>query len=136
MAGRKPSAVLIEDSARRKPLEVVFTEPFERNAKVMMSDAQSIELATHVSQFREHGDIIPETGGLRKLRWASGGEGKRGGIRVVYLYIDDEAPLYLLAVYKKNELENMSGPMKKACKKLVETLKKETKRKRTKLRLV
>jgi hypothetical protein len=47
------------------------------------------------------GDLIPETGGVRKIRWRRAGAGKRGGARVIYFYHDADRPLYLLMVYAK-----------------------------------
>ena len=54
------------------------------------------------------GDLIPGTGGVRKVRWGLEGRGKRGGARVIYFYHDMEMPLYLMTAYAKNERENVS----------------------------
>jgi hypothetical protein len=43
------------------------------------------------------------TGGVRKLRWARGGRGKSGGVRLIYYYHSEAMPLYLLTVFAKNE---------------------------------
>jgi hypothetical protein len=51
----------------------------------------------------EAGDLMPETGGVRKLRWALPGKGKRGGARVIYFFHDERLPVFLLAMYGKNE---------------------------------
>jgi hypothetical protein len=54
------------------------------------------------------GNVIPESGGLRKLRWFSGGRGKRGGLRIIYyLYIRHEK-IYMLLPYKKSEHEDLT----------------------------
>src|SRR5215469_805311 len=50
----------------------------------------------------EAGDVIPGSGGCRKVRWAGSGRGKRGGVRVVYYRQSSELKLWLLVVYAKN----------------------------------
>ena len=55
------------------------------------------------------GDLIPGTGGLRKLRWAKKGTGKRGGTRVITYAIDRQGLVWLLTVYAKAALDNMSA---------------------------
>lgn len=60
------------------------------------------------------GDVIPGTGGVRKLRWARAGSGKRGGARVVYFYYRPNCPLYLLLAYAKAQASDLSPDEKKA----------------------
>ncbi|WP_245431272.1 type II toxin-antitoxin system RelE/ParE family toxin [Rhodoplanes roseus] len=55
------------------------------------------------------GDLIPGTGGLRKLRVGRSGIGKRGGARVVYFFHDPQVPIFLLALYAKNEKADLSA---------------------------
>lgn len=62
------------------------------------------ELATHP----ETGALIPESGGLRKLRWQSKGKGKRGGVRVIYYFKNNKNQIWLLTIYAKSEVENLS----------------------------
>lgn len=71
------------------------------------------------------GDVISDTGGLRKLRWGRQGMGKRGGARVIYFYHDDEMPLFLLLIYAKAQQENMTPDKKRQARILVATLKQE-----------
>jgi hypothetical protein len=47
------------------------------------------------------------TGGIRKLRWGRGGQGKSGGVRVIYYVHDDAMPLYLLTIFAKSERANL-----------------------------
>lgn len=55
------------------------------------------------------GDVIPGSGGARKVRWTLAGQtgGKRGGIRVIYFYNEERAHIWLLRAYAKNTQENM-----------------------------
>lgn len=49
-------------------------------------------VALYLSDYPDAGDVIPEAGGARKLRWAAKGKGKRGGARIIYLYVGITAP--------------------------------------------
>jgi hypothetical protein len=65
------------------PMTVVETARFSKDVKPMMSDSEREELVAFVAANPEAGEIIPETGGVRKIRWALAGRGKRGGARVI-----------------------------------------------------
>lgn len=54
------------------------------------------------------GELIPGTGGVRKLRWGLEGRGQRGGARVIYFYRGARIPLFALAAYAKNERADLS----------------------------
>jgi hypothetical protein len=68
------------------------------------------------------GDVIPETGGVRKLRWPSRGKGKRGGVRVIYYFHSEAFPLWRLTVYAKNQKANLTRTERNDIKKLVPLL--------------
>ncbi len=59
------------------------------------------------------GDIIQQTGGLRKVRWSSHGKGKRGGVRVIYYYVTYESQIRLLLIYKKGIQDDLTSDQKK-----------------------
>ena len=59
------------------------------------------------------GDLIPGTGGLRKVRVGRGGSGKRGGARVIYYFYTADFPVFLMALYAKNEKADLSAREKK-----------------------
>lgn len=71
------------------------------------------------------GDLVPSTGGIRKMRIADEdrGKGKRGGYRVLYLDLADKQETYLLAIYDKGDKENISADERKVLKQLVKILK-------------
>lgn len=56
----------------------------------------------------EQGAVIPGSGGLRKLRWALQGKGKRGGLRIIYYWEPKEELIYLLFLYPKNQQDDLS----------------------------
>jgi hypothetical protein len=69
------------------------------------------------------GDLIKGGGGIRKLRWALPGRGKRGGVRVVYFWRVTESQIMMLTMYAKNEQTNLTPAQVKQLAKLVEALK-------------
>ncbi len=69
------------------------------------------------------GDVIQGTGGLRKVRWASNGKGKRGGVRTIYLYLVEKSHIHFLTVYAKNEMSDLTSNEKKILKTLAEEIK-------------
>lgn len=104
------------------PITVVETPEFLRKAKPLMSDAEREELVTFIGAHPEAGEIIPETGGVRKVRWGLAGRGKRGGARVIYYCHSERLPLFLLSAYPKNEKANLSKAERNAMKRLVSVL--------------
>ena len=69
------------------------------------------------------GDIIPDTGGLRKIRWKSNSKGKRSGARVIYYFYDENHPIYLLFAYSKNVQTDLTEHEKKLLRQFVSQLK-------------
>jgi len=104
---------------------VIETATFQRRAEALLSADDHVEMLAHLSAYAWEGDIVPGTGGLRKLRIAASGRGKRGGARVIYYLIDDDAPIYALAVYAKNEKADLTAAEKKALSVLAAVLKRE-----------
>jgi mRNA-degrading endonuclease RelE of RelBE toxin-antitoxin system len=75
----------------------VFTATIQR----LLDDEQYRRLQIALMLRPEQGRIIPGSGGLRKVRWAGTGVGKRGGLRIVYYWAPAEAAFYMLYVYSK-----------------------------------
>ena len=67
----------------------------------------------------EAGQLIPGTGGLRKIRWQGSGRGKRGGVRVIYYWATRDAVVLLLLMYGKNEQDDLTPAQKKVLTALV-----------------
>ena len=77
-----------------KPVAVVETPLFLRKAEGIWDDDDRAALVDFIARNPESGDVIPGTGGVRKVRWTRPGSGKRGGARVVYFYHNADAPIY------------------------------------------
>lgn len=90
------------------PISVVETPEFLTASRKLMSDDERALLVDFLAYNPTAGDLIPGTGGVRKLRWALGGRGKRGGARVVYFHHNAEMPLFALTAFAKNERADLS----------------------------
>ena len=104
---------------QRPPMTVVETARFLKDASGLMQEASRMRLVEFIGANPEAGDLITETGGVRKLRWALSGSGKRGGARVIYFFYNESLPVFLLAMYGKNEKANLSRAERNAMAKLV-----------------
>ncbi|MEO8595896.1 MAG: type II toxin-antitoxin system RelE/ParE family toxin [Candidatus Solibacter sp.] len=104
------------------PMTVVETARFLKDVKPMMADSEREELVAFVGANPDTGDIIPETGGVRKMRWSLSGRGKRGGARIIYYYHDERLPVFLLAAYGKNEKANLTMAERNAMKRIIPVL--------------
>ncbi len=86
--------------------------------------ADGIEaLAIYLIDRPDAGDVIPGAGGARKLRWAAKGKGKRGGARIIYVYVVLAARIYLLRCYSKNVRTDLTADEKKQVRQLAAHLK-------------
>ena len=86
--------------------------------------ADGIEsLAVYLMNRPDAGDMIPGSGGVRKLRWAAKGKGKRGGARIIYLYVVIAGRIYLIRCYAKNVKTDLTADEKKSLRQIAAHLK-------------
>jgi hypothetical protein len=90
-------------------LTVVELITFLRAAAKVWSEDEREAFVNYVAANPEAGDLIPDTGGLRKVRWGRQGAGKRSGVRVIYYFYDLDMPLYLITVYAKAARADLSA---------------------------
>ncbi len=94
--------------ARTVPISVVETPEFLSATRKLISDEERALLVDYLAHNPTAGDLIPGTGGVRKLRWGLEGRGKRGGARVIYFHHDAGMPLFALTAFAKNERADLS----------------------------
>lgn len=87
------------------------------------------ELEAYLCLHPGSGDVIPGTGGLRKLRWSLKEKGKRGGVRTFYVDFAYYNRIYFISAFSKNVRTNLSEDEKKQIKFLIKALENELKRK-------
>lgn len=107
----------------RKLVTVVETALFVRQAADLWGEPEREAFIDFIAWNPDAGDLIPGTGGVRKVRWTRPGEGKRGGSRVIYFYHRVDHPLYLLMVYAKARKDDLTPDEKRAVRRLAEDLK-------------
>ncbi|MFI5021399.1 MAG: addiction module toxin RelE [Alphaproteobacteria bacterium] len=101
------------------PVSVCETTLFQRTAADIMAPNDIEELINHLACNPEAGDVIPGTGGIRKIRWRRAGRGKRGGARVIYYYHDETLPLLMLLAYAKSAAADIIAVQKRRMAALV-----------------
>ena|ERR1700719_2271120 len=90
-------------------LTFIEDEKFTVAADRLLTANELFDLMLKLARAPDAGDIIPGSGGCRKLRFAAKGRGSRGGARVIYYYRSQIGQILLLEIYVKNEKENLSA---------------------------
>ena len=93
-----------------------------RLAEKLLSVEERQDLISYLAEHPKSGDVMEGTGGVRKLRWRRGGQGKSGGVRVIYYFHDDLMPLYLLTLFAKGDKVNLTKGERNELADLVEAL--------------
>lgn len=105
-------------------MDVLVTDAFRKSAlKAGATQADLDKLAKLLRDNPETGDVIPQLGGIRKVRFGIKGKGKRGGARGIYVVLRMHELIILLLAYSKDSQEDLSAAQKKAVSKVVEEIK-------------
>jgi mRNA-degrading endonuclease RelE of RelBE toxin-antitoxin system len=106
-------------------ITVVELRTFQAEADAIFTDNQRDKLSDFIAANPHFGDVIPGTGGVRKIRWSAGSKGKRAGARVIYYFRDLNMPVFLLAVYRKGEKMNLTMAERETMRQVVDQLVRE-----------
>lgn len=87
---------------------VIETPAYLAHAERLFSTEERTAVVDRVATNPECGVLMPGAGGIRKVRFGFGGRGKSGGARVIYFIAGDELPIFLLAVFAKNEKSDLT----------------------------
>lgn len=105
-------------------IEFIETPMFTRQIKQIATDDELKELQKLLIESPDKGDLIRQTGGLRKIRMATGTQGKSGSARVIYFLATEEI-IYLVMAYPKSTKDSLTATEKADLKKLTKLLKDE-----------
>lgn len=95
------------------------TSAFNRQIRELLPDEEYRLLQLALLRRPELGDVIPGTGGIRKVRWTAPGRGKRGGARIIYYWHAGGERIYMLLAYPKSERDTLTADQVKILRRLV-----------------
>jgi mRNA-degrading endonuclease RelE of RelBE toxin-antitoxin system len=107
-------------------MEFIEAPAFTRHLARYLHDDEYRRPQDTLANTPELGDIIPGTGGFRKVRWADvrRGKGRRGGLRVIYYWFDGQSQIWFVTVYDKNEAADLTPEQRKILKAAIDAEKK------------
>ena len=100
----------------------IETPIFTKLVTDLISDDEYRKIQLALVLRPEAGKIITGSGGLRKIRWKSGGSGKRGGLRLIYFWDVQDDIIYMLLIYKKAKQKDLNPNQLKILRNLVKEL--------------
>lgn len=89
-------------------ITVAEVPEYIRRAEKLLSEDERRNVIEYLAAHPKSGDLMEGTGGVRKLRWGRAGQGKSGGVRIIYYFHSEGMPLYVLTLFAKNERANIS----------------------------
>ena len=108
-------------------MDVFHTNPFRSAVKKLLTADELAAFENFISVRPDHGQVMPGLGGLRKVRWARAGKGKRGRVRVIYFYAIIRNAVYLIDIYAKAKAADLCPENKRRLLRFVEELKRTLK---------
>ena len=101
-------------------LTVFETLLFQRQWPHYWTEEERGTFAAYIAEHPTTGDVVPESGGIRKVRWGRAGSGKSGGVRVIYFTRSAEGEVVLLTLYAKSKTDNLTGQKLKEIRRALE----------------
>lgn len=101
-------------------LTVVETPLFQRQWPLYWTEEERGAFAAYIAEHPAAGNVVPESGGIRKVRWTRAGSGKSGGVRVIYFTRTSEGEVVLLTLYAKAKTDNITGAKLKEIRRALE----------------
>ncbi len=101
-------------------LTVVETLLFQKQWPMYWTEEERGDFAAYIAESPDAGDVVPESGGIRKVRWRRAGTGKSGGVRVIYFMRTLEEEVVLLTLYAKAGTDNLTGAKLKEIRRALE----------------
>jgi len=104
-------------------MEFIEAPAFTRYLSEYLPDDEYLRLQLLLTVDPERGDLMPGTGGFRKLRWTDSkrGKGRRGGLRIIYYFFPTDQQIWLMTLYDKDEAADLTPKDKKMLKNAIET---------------
>jgi mRNA-degrading endonuclease RelE of RelBE toxin-antitoxin system len=99
----------------------VETRLFTRLVSEYLSDQEYAQLQNELIANPKAGAVIKGSGGVRKIRWAAPGRGKRGGYRVIYFVRSSKGVIWMLTMYPKNVKDSIPGHILKQIREEIES---------------
>jgi hypothetical protein len=99
---------------------IIETPTFEADAHKLWTEEERGAFCSWIAANPEAGDVIPGSGGCRKVRWSKASAGKRGGVRVIYFTRLKNGEIWLLVIYSKSKAENIPAHILKAVREVIE----------------
>ena len=101
-------------------LTVIETPTFSRLSNDYWTEDERGAFASFIAANSEAGDVVPGSGGVRKVRWSYAGRGKRGGVRVIYFNRFADGEIWLLLIYGKSVRDNIPAHVLRQIKEEIE----------------
>lgn len=101
-------------------LTVIETSLFQRQWPLYWTEDERGSFAAYIAEHPTDGDVVPDSGGIRKVCWSRAGSGRSGGVRVIYFTRTAQGEVVLLTLYAKAKTDNRTGPKLKEIRRVLE----------------
>jgi hypothetical protein len=99
---------------------IIETSVFTRQVLSLLTDEEYRQFQHALAAEPRAGSVIKGGGGLRKIRWATRGHGKSGGVRVIYFWAESRDQLFMLLIYSKSDMGDLTREQIKKLRQIIE----------------